>query len=210
MALPRPARGACWARCSPSLGDRSCWRWRRAGEDVALVGGAVRDLLLGRAPRELDVVVAGSAATLARELSSCLAAVTAESPTATVHERFGTAMLLWDGGRVDIAARRAESYAAPGRAAGRAHGHERRGPRAPGLHGQCDRGGAGRRAQGRAELRRARARGSRRRASARPARAQLHRRSHAPAARGALSRATGLRARAETAALASRRWRRGL
>ena len=32
-----------------------------ADEDTALVGGAVRDLLLGRRPRELDVVVAGDA-----------------------------------------------------------------------------------------------------------------------------------------------------
>jgi tRNA nucleotidyltransferase (CCA-adding enzyme) len=34
--------------------------------DLALVGGAVRDLLLGRTPRELDVVVTADAATLAR------------------------------------------------------------------------------------------------------------------------------------------------
>src|ERR1700722_4833840 len=41
-----------------------------AGEraDVALVGGAVRDLLLGRSPRELDVVVAADAAGVAAEL----------------------------------------------------------------------------------------------------------------------------------------------
>jgi tRNA nucleotidyltransferase (CCA-adding enzyme) len=31
-----------------------------------------------------------------------------------VHDRFGTAMLEWDGGRVDVAERRAESYPAPG------------------------------------------------------------------------------------------------
>ncbi len=38
----------------------------RHRDDVALVGGAVRDLLLGRSPRELDVVVAGDAASFAR------------------------------------------------------------------------------------------------------------------------------------------------
>jgi tRNA nucleotidyltransferase (CCA-adding enzyme) len=80
-----------------------------AGADLALVGGAVRDLLLGRIPRELDVVVAGDAATLARELATRLGA-----SAATLHDRFGTAVLRWDGGRVDIAERRAESYPAPG------------------------------------------------------------------------------------------------
>ena len=68
----------------------------------------MRDLLLGSAPRELDVVVAGDAAALARELAARLGA------GATLHDRFGTAMLEWDGGRVDIAERRAESYPAPG------------------------------------------------------------------------------------------------
>ncbi len=90
------------------------------GAELALVGGAVRDLLLGRAPRELDVVVAGDAAALARELVARLGASAAQPPnaaqppSATLHDRFGTAMLQWEGGRVDIAERRAESYPAPG------------------------------------------------------------------------------------------------
>jgi len=77
-------------------------------DDVSLVGGAVRDLLLGRAPRELDVVVAGDAEWLARELASMLAA------EVTLHGRFGTAVVEWEAGRVDVAERRAESYPAPG------------------------------------------------------------------------------------------------
>jgi tRNA nucleotidyltransferase (CCA-adding enzyme) len=85
-----------------------------AGADLALVGGAVRDLLLGRAPRELDVVVAGDAAGLANELAARLGAGAAQPPSVTLHDRFGTALLRWDGCRVDIAARRAESYPAPG------------------------------------------------------------------------------------------------
>jgi tRNA nucleotidyltransferase (CCA-adding enzyme) len=80
----------------------------REREDLALVGGAVRDLLLGRPPRELDVVVAGDAATLARELASVLGA------NITLHGRFGTAVVEWEAGRVDVAERRGESYAAPG------------------------------------------------------------------------------------------------
>jgi tRNA nucleotidyltransferase (CCA-adding enzyme) len=76
--------------------------------DVALVGGAVRDLLLGRTPRELDVVVAANAAGLARELADVLGA------RVVAHERFGTALVEWEAGRIDIAQRRAESYAQPG------------------------------------------------------------------------------------------------
>ncbi len=77
-------------------------------DDVALVGGAVRDLLRGRAPRELDVVVAAGSAGLAAELGDKLGA------RVTVHERFGTAVVEWEAGRIDIAQRRAESYSAPG------------------------------------------------------------------------------------------------
>lgn len=77
-------------------------------DDVALVGGAVRDLLLGRAPRELDVVVGADGASLAYELADVLGA------SVTVHARFGTALVEWEAGRVDIAERRAESYPAPG------------------------------------------------------------------------------------------------
>jgi len=88
-------------------------------EDVALVGGAVRDLLLGRVPRELDVVVASGAADFARELAANLASADSGAPAiapaqTTVHERFGTALVAWASGRVDVAQRRAESYPAPG------------------------------------------------------------------------------------------------
>jgi tRNA nucleotidyltransferase (CCA-adding enzyme) len=79
--------------------------------DLALVGGAVRDLLLGLTPRELDVVVAGGSAELASELASLLPV---DDVRTTVHERFGTASVDWPAGRIDIAARRAESYAHPG------------------------------------------------------------------------------------------------
>jgi tRNA nucleotidyltransferase (CCA-adding enzyme) len=83
-------------------------------EGMAIVGGAVRDLLLGHTPRELDVVVGGDAAALADELVASLAGDGAESARVTLHERFGTAVLEWPGGRVDIATRRAESYPAGG------------------------------------------------------------------------------------------------
>ena len=86
-------------------------------DDVELVGGAVRDLLLGATPRELDVVVGGAQRTFtqaaplfARDLAARLGVLA----DANEHERFGTALVGWDGGRIDVATRRAESYSAPG------------------------------------------------------------------------------------------------
>jgi tRNA nucleotidyltransferase (CCA-adding enzyme) len=70
---------------------------------VYLVGGAVRDLLLGTEPRELDLVVEGDAGALARKLGP-----------ATVHDRFGTSTVRLDGYTYDLAGARTETYARPG------------------------------------------------------------------------------------------------
>jgi tRNA nucleotidyltransferase (CCA-adding enzyme) len=87
----------------------------RERADLALVGGSVRDLLRqSQTPRELDVVVEGGAAELASELAAGLPGNEARMPETTVHERFGTAAVEWIYGRIDIAERRAESYARPG------------------------------------------------------------------------------------------------
>jgi tRNA nucleotidyltransferase (CCA-adding enzyme) len=87
-------------------------------DDVELVGGAVRDVLLGRTPRELDVVLAGDASAFARELASALGLRSGADPEErfgiALHERFGTAQVWWEAGRIDIACRRAESYPVPG------------------------------------------------------------------------------------------------
>jgi tRNA nucleotidyltransferase (CCA-adding enzyme) len=85
--------------CGPRLLDAAA-----AQEGVHLVGGAVRDLLLGREPRELDVAVEGEVGTMARRLGAA----------ATVHDRFGTATVQSGGCRFDLAATRAETYARPG------------------------------------------------------------------------------------------------
>jgi tRNA nucleotidyltransferase (CCA-adding enzyme) len=75
-----------------------------ASPTTFLVGGAVRDLLLGRSPRELDVVVeGGGACALARALGA-----------PTEHPRFGTAIVELDGARIDVASARRERYPAPG------------------------------------------------------------------------------------------------
>jgi tRNA nucleotidyltransferase (CCA-adding enzyme) len=75
-----------------------------ADDRTHLVGGTVRDLLLGRRPREFDVVVEGDPGELAGRLSS----------TYVLHDRFGTATLDVEGARVDIARSRRERYPAPG------------------------------------------------------------------------------------------------
>ena len=76
-----------------------------AGETPAyLVGGAVRDLLDGREPGELDVAVEG-------EIDPVL---DAGALTGTSHARFGTAVVEVEGVPVDLARTRRETYAHPG------------------------------------------------------------------------------------------------
>ncbi len=80
-----------------------------AGESgVSVVGGVPRDLLLGRAPLDVDLVVEGDAEALAARLGTRLGGVTAR------HERFGTATIAVGGRPVDLARARAETYARPG------------------------------------------------------------------------------------------------
>jgi tRNA nucleotidyltransferase (CCA-adding enzyme) len=76
-----------------------------AGEEpIYLVGGAVRDLLLGRDRADVDLVVVGNAATLAGRLGAA----------PKEHERFATAKVELDGHEVDVATARTETYAQPG------------------------------------------------------------------------------------------------
>ena len=75
-----------------------------AGTRVAVVGGFVRDIWLGSMPRELDLVVEGDAAELARALGG----------EVTAHDAFGTATATGAGWRVDLAMARRERYPAPG------------------------------------------------------------------------------------------------
>jgi len=75
---------------------------------VELVGGAVRDILLGGIPRELDVVVEEGVAELGRALAERL------DGELTLHERFGTALVRSETADVDLATMRAESYSVPG------------------------------------------------------------------------------------------------
>ena len=73
-------------------------------DGVHLTGGGVRDVLLGREPRELDVVVEGGVMALATRLGDVDA----------LHERFGTATVRAGDCRWDLAAARSETYARAG------------------------------------------------------------------------------------------------
>lgn len=77
---------------------------REASEPVYLVGGAVRDLLLGRPRADVDLVVVGDASRLAARLGGA----------ETEHERFGTVKVEIDGHEIDIATARTENYSRPG------------------------------------------------------------------------------------------------
>jgi tRNA nucleotidyltransferase (CCA-adding enzyme) len=79
------------------------------GEDaVYIVGGAVRDLLLGADPHELDFVVEGDAVAVARR------AAERAGGRATVHDRFGTATVTTPQATFDLAGARRERYVWPG------------------------------------------------------------------------------------------------
>lgn len=80
----------------------------RRGVSVYLVGGPVRDLILGSPGADLDITVAGNAAPYAEALAASLGA------RVTIHPRFGTAtLILQDGLRLDVATARREQYRHP-------------------------------------------------------------------------------------------------
>ncbi|MCH7896167.1 MAG: CCA tRNA nucleotidyltransferase [candidate division NC10 bacterium] len=80
----------------------------RRGVSVFLVGGPVRDLVLGRASGDLDLTVAGDAVAYAEALAAQLGS------RVTIHPRFGTATLILRGDlRLDLATARRELYAHP-------------------------------------------------------------------------------------------------
>jgi len=80
----------------------------KRGQRVYLVGGVVRDLLLGYPNFDLDLVVEGDAVKLAQQV--------AETSQAKLlaHHRFGTAKLRYGDFTLDLATARRETYARPG------------------------------------------------------------------------------------------------
>jgi tRNA nucleotidyltransferase (CCA-adding enzyme) len=78
------------------------------GEKLYLVGGVVRDLMLGLPNLDLDLVVEGNAIELAQRLKKNV------EGKLTTHSRFNTAKLEWGDRSVDLTTARTETYEKPG------------------------------------------------------------------------------------------------
>ncbi|PKL49623.1 MAG: hypothetical protein CVV37_07575 [Nitrospira bacterium HGW-Nitrospira-1] len=79
----------------------------KMGVNVYLVGGSVRDLLLGQANLDIDLVIEGDGILFAKELCARL------HVRSRSHPRFGTAQIIHDGLKLDIATARTEYYESP-------------------------------------------------------------------------------------------------
>ncbi len=99
ITLPADAGRA--VRAAIVLADRS-------GTPLYLVGGPLRDLLLGHASLDIDLLVEGNAAQLAAELAAGL------GTRPKLHHAFGTATIRGDGWHIDLATARRETYRRPG------------------------------------------------------------------------------------------------
>ncbi|MDE2778646.1 MAG: CCA tRNA nucleotidyltransferase [Chloroflexota bacterium] len=111
-----PSPGACALTPIESLVDRDNLPLYLAlkelaselGLSVFLVGGPVRDWLLGLRSRDLDFVVEGDAAALARTLADRVGG------RVTSYSKFGTATVALGSGHLDLVTARREVYPFPG------------------------------------------------------------------------------------------------
>jgi len=78
------------------------------GQELYIVGGVVRDLFLGRANFDFDLVVEGDAIILARKLAKDSRA------KLILYSHFGTAKLAYPNFSLDLATARSETYSKPG------------------------------------------------------------------------------------------------
>ncbi len=78
------------------------------GQRLYLVGGSIRDLLLGRRNLDIDLVVEGDALELAHLLTKIYGG------DLIIHPRFGTAKFRKAGFAIDLATARLETYKRPG------------------------------------------------------------------------------------------------
>jgi tRNA nucleotidyltransferase (CCA-adding enzyme) len=79
----------------------------RLGFKAFLVGGSVRDLLRGQENLDIDIVIEGDGMLFAREFGQTLNA------RVRTHERFGTAQIITDRLKLDVATARTEYYESP-------------------------------------------------------------------------------------------------
>lgn len=74
--------------------------------ETYVVGGFVRDLLLQRSAKDIDVVCVGSGIALAQAVAQALG----KQDEVVVFKNFGTAMVRWEGGELEFVGARKESY----------------------------------------------------------------------------------------------------
>lgn len=83
---------------------------RQAAEELDLrafvIGGFVRDILLGRPCKDIDIVVLGSGIKLAEKVAE----ITGQRKNVKVFKNFGTAMLTYEDYQVEFVGARKESY----------------------------------------------------------------------------------------------------
>ena len=76
-----------------------------SGLEAYLVGGYVRDKLLGKEVKDIDIVVVGDGIAFAKAVAGSLG----RGPI-VAYEKFGTAMLPLDGGKIEFVTAREEYY----------------------------------------------------------------------------------------------------
>ncbi|MEX2513687.1 MAG: HD domain-containing protein [Cyclobacteriaceae bacterium] len=78
----------------------------RLGLETYVVGGYVRDIILGRSSKDIDFVCIGHGISLAKEVAGTFS----PKPQVTVFKNFGTAMVKIDDWEVEFVGARKESY----------------------------------------------------------------------------------------------------
>ncbi len=79
---------------------------RDMGVDAYVIGGFVRDLLLGRPSKDIDVVVVGSGIEVAKQVALSFG----KNSQAKYYGQFGTAMIRYAGWEIEFVGARKESY----------------------------------------------------------------------------------------------------
>jgi poly(A) polymerase len=78
----------------------------QTGMPAYVIGGFVRDILLNRASKDIDIVVVGSGIAFARKLAGAFG----KGSTARYYKNFGTAMVKYNDWEIEIVGARKESY----------------------------------------------------------------------------------------------------